>query len=69
MAIGALHFRVPATQRKFGSRMIELKLGAQRLPALRGVALLARHLKLVAVRAMNGSLERNVLSERDARGI
>jgi len=46
--------------------MVELDLGAQRLPALRGVTLLAPNLELVAMRAMNRSVKRNVLTERNA---
>jgi hypothetical protein len=46
--------------------MVELDLGAQRLPALRGVTLLALNPQLVAMWAMNGSLKRNVLTERNA---
>lgn len=65
VAVGALHFRVPAAQRKLRARMIKLKLGAQRLPALRGVTLLAINVELIAVGAMKGSIERDVLSERD----
>src|SRR6201987_1120974 len=42
VAIGALHFCVPATQRKLSSRMVEFEFGAQRLPSLSGVTLLAR---------------------------
>ncbi|HTT22232.1 MAG TPA: hypothetical protein VMG82_25110 [Candidatus Sulfotelmatobacter sp.] len=46
--------------------MVELDLGAQRFPALRGVALLAWDVELVAMRAMKMSLERDVLTERNA---
>jgi hypothetical protein len=68
VAIDARHFRVPATQRKFSPRMVEFGFGAQRLPALRGVTLLARYFELVAVRATNRSIERDVLTERTAPG-
>jgi len=65
MTVAALHFRVPAAQRKFSSRMVEFEFGAQRLPALRGVTLLARDLELVAMGTMKRSIERDVLSERN----
>jgi hypothetical protein len=68
VAIDALHIRMPATQRKFSLRMVEFGFGAQRLPALRGVTLLARYFELVAVRATNRSIERDVLTERTAPG-
>jgi hypothetical protein len=48
--------------------MVEFGFGAQRLPALRGVTLLARYFELVAVRATNRSIERDVLTERTAPG-
>ena len=60
-----MHFRVAATQRKLGLRVIELGFGAQRLPALSGVTFLARNLQLVTVRTMKGSIERDVLTERN----
>jgi hypothetical protein len=63
VAIDALHFCVPATQRKLSSRMIEFEFGAQRLPALSAVTLLARNLELVTVRALKRSIERDVLTE------
>lgn len=65
MTVAALHFRVPAAQRKFSSRMVEFEFGAQRLPALRGVALLARDFELVAMGAVKRGIERDVLSERN----
>ncbi len=65
MAIDALHFRVPATQRKLGSRMVEFEFGAQRLPVLSAVTLLAPILELVTVRAMKRAIERDVLTERN----
>ena len=68
VAIAALHFRVPTTQRKRSSRMVELEFGAQRLPALKGVTLLARDFELAAVRATKRSIERDVLTERNAPG-
>lgn len=68
MAIDTLHFRVPATQGKLSFRMVEFEFGAQRLPALRGVTLLARDFELVAVRAMKRSIERDLLTERNAPG-
>jgi hypothetical protein len=46
--------------------MVEFNLGAQRLPALRGVTILARNLEIVAMRAANRSLKRNALTERNA---
>ena len=46
--------------------MVEFNLGAQRLPALRGVTLLALNPQLVAMWAMKRSLKRNVLTERNA---
>jgi hypothetical protein len=46
--------------------MIEFNLCAQRLPALRGVTLLARNLEIVPMRAVNRSLKRNALAERNA---
>ena len=61
-----MHFRVPAMQGKLGFRMVEFEFGAQRLPVLRGVTLLARDLELVAVRTMKRSIERDVLPERTA---
>ena len=66
MAIGTLHLCVPSAQRKLGPRMIEFNLCAQRLPALRGVTLLARNLEIVPMRAVNRSLKRNALGERNA---
>ena len=48
--------------------MAELEFGAQRLPALRGVTFLARYFELVAVRATRRSIERDVLTERNAPG-
>lgn len=65
VAVGALHFGVPATQRKLGFRMVEFKFGAQRLPALSVVTLLASDLELVTVRALKRSIERDVLTERN----
>ena len=65
VAVGALHFGVPATQRKLGFRMVEFKFGAQRLPALCVVTLLASDLELVTVRALKRSIERDVLTERN----
>lgn len=59
-----MHFRVPATQRKLSFRMVEFEFGTQRLPLLNGVTLVARDLELGAVRAMNRSIERDVLTER-----
>jgi len=44
MAIGALRFCVPSAQRKPGVGMVELQLGAERFPALDGMALLALNL-------------------------
>jgi len=52
VAIRALHFCVPAAQRKFSLRVGELEFGAQRLPSLRGMAILAWELEFVAVRAV-----------------
>ena len=66
VAIDTLHFRVPAMQGKLSFRMVEFEFGAQRLPALSGVTLLARDLELVAVRTMKRSIERDVLPERTA---
>lgn len=68
VAVDALHFRVPATQRKLGFRMVEFKFGAQRLPALSAVTLLAPDLELVTVRALKRSIERDVLTERNTSG-
>ena len=65
VAIDALHFRVAAAQRKLGLRMFEFEFGAQRLPALSNVTLLARNLELVTVRAMERSIERDMLTERN----
>jgi hypothetical protein len=65
VAVGALHSGVPATQRKLGFRMVEFKFGAQRLPALSAVTLLAPNLELATVRAMKRSIERDVLTERN----
>ena len=48
--------------------MIEFEFGAQRLPALSGVTLLAGNLKLGAVRAVNRTIKRDVLTERTASG-
>jgi hypothetical protein len=44
MAIGALDFCVPSAQRKLRMGMVELQLGAERFPALDGMALLAANL-------------------------
>jgi hypothetical protein len=66
VAIGTLHLCVPSAQRKLSLRMVEFNLGAQRLPALRGVTLLALNPQLVAMWAMKRSLKRNVLTERNA---
>jgi hypothetical protein len=66
VAIDTLHFRVPAMQGKLSFRMVEFEFGAQRLPTLSGVTLLARDLELVAVRTMKRSIERDVLPERTA---
>jgi len=41
VALGTLHLCVSATQGKLSPRVVEFDLGAQRLPALRGVTLLA----------------------------
>ena len=46
--------------------MVEFDLGPQRFPALRVVTLLALNPQLVAMWAMNRSLKRNVLTERNA---
>ena len=62
MAIDALHFRVSAAQRKFGLRVPELEFGAQWLPALSGVTLLARNLELIAVRTVNRSIWHDMLT-------
>lgn len=43
VALGTLYFCVSATQGKLGPRVVEFDLGAQRLPPLRGVTLLALH--------------------------
>lgn len=67
VAIRALHFCVPSMQRESRAGMVEFQLGAQRLPFLRGVTLLARDLQFVAVRAMNRSVESDLLSERNSR--
>jgi len=45
--------------------MVEFKFGAQRLPALSVVTLLASDLELVTVRALKRSIERDVLTERN----
>jgi len=66
VTVDTLHFRVPAMQRKFSFRMVEFEFGAQRLPLLNGVTLLAGNLELGAVRAMNRSIERGALTERTA---
>jgi hypothetical protein len=50
MTIGALYFGVPAAQRKFRLRVLELKPGAERFPALCGVTFLALDFEFVAVR-------------------
>jgi hypothetical protein len=52
MAVDALHLRVPAPQRKLGSRMGEFEFGTQRLPAFSAVTLLASNLEPVSVRAV-----------------
>lgn len=65
VAIGALHFRVAAAQRKFGLRMIELELRSQRIPALRVVTLLALDLQPFAMRAMHRSIARHLLRKRN----
>jgi len=49
-------------------RMVEFKFGAQRLPALSAVTLLAPDLELVTVRALKRSIERDVLTERNTSG-
>ena len=64
VAIGTLHFSVTAAQGEFRLRVVELEFDAQRLPALRGVAILARDRKSIAVRAA-AVVERDVLSERN----
>ena len=65
VAIDALHFCVPATQRELSLRMVEFEFGAQRPPALSVVTLLAGNLELVTVRALKRSIERDVLTGRN----
>ena len=67
MAIDALHFRVPAAQRKLCLRVVELKFGAQWLPALCSVTLLARNLELIAMRAVNRSIWCDLLPKGNTR--
>jgi len=68
MTVGALHFCVPAAKRKPGLRVLELQLFAQRLPAARGMAVLAWNFELVSMRAAVGPICIRLLRSKDTRG-
>jgi len=56
VTIGTIYLGVPAAQRKFRLRVLELEPGTERFPALCGVTFLALDFEFVAVRAAHGVL-------------
>ena len=64
VAISALHFGMAPAQGKSCLRVVELEFGTQRRPTLRGVTILARDRKFIAVRAATVA-KRDILRERN----